>query len=433
MIEFADPKEWWLELSPSLRAEADRQSQQIPASDRLLGQQRAYVNRLCLQRSLTWLREDQPEVTPWLPDTEWPALWEFVNGSAVTIGATRLILLPSQAIDDGELEVPQEWVDIPSWVGDYYLAVQVRPDQGWLRVWGYATHEDLKSIATYDSRDRTYSLAAEQLTQDLNVLWLTVQLCPRAQTRTLVAPLPELSPTQLEALILNLSNPEIAFPRLAVPFASWGALLQSPTARQQLLQQRLQQHAQSNLQNHLQEQLRTQIIQESIQEPPQKSRQESPTSLQQNHPVTHLRDWWQGQFSDLWQAIDAVLLPHLLPQQWATAWRSDPAQSSGTISRMKVLEFGSYPGEESIALILSLTPVDASLTEIRLQICPTGDDPCLPQAVQVRLLDGAGQEIGQARATVTETIHLQFTAEVGEGFQVEVISGDQRLVEGFEV
>lgn len=425
MIEFADPKEWWLELSPSLRAEADRQSQQIPASDRLMSQQRAYVNHLCLQRSLAWLQEDTPEASAWLPDAEWPALWEFVNGSAVTIGATRLILLPSEAIDDGELEVPQEWVDIPSWVGDYYLAVQVRPDQGWLRVWGYATHEDLKSIATYDSRDRTYSLAAEQLTQDLNVLWLTVQLFPRAQTRALVAPLPELSPTQLETLILNLGNPEIAFPRLAVPFASWGALLQSPTIRQQLFQQRLQQHTQNNFQNHLQEKLQEPVSEESL--------QESQTSLQQTHPVTHLRDWWQGQFSDLWQAIDAVLLPHLLPQQWATAWRSDPAQSSGAISRMKVLEFGSSPGEESIALIVSLTPVDTSLTEIRLQICPTGDDSCLPQAVQVRLLDGAGQEIGQARATVTETIHLQFTAEAGEGFQVEVISGDQRLVEGFEV
>jgi len=26
--------------------------------------------------------------------------------------------------------VPQEWVDIPEWAADYYLAVQVNPDSG---------------------------------------------------------------------------------------------------------------------------------------------------------------------------------------------------------------------------------------------------------------------------------------------------------------
>ena len=35
------------------------------------------------------------------------------------------MLIPSEAIDDSELEVPQEWVDIPSWAADYYLAVQI--------------------------------------------------------------------------------------------------------------------------------------------------------------------------------------------------------------------------------------------------------------------------------------------------------------------
>ncbi|MGI0493754.1 DUF1822 family protein [Alkalinema pantanalense CENA528] len=424
MIEFADPKEWWLELAPGWCAEVAHQSQL--GADRSCtpnSQHRAYLNGLCLQRTVAWLREEQPEVSPGLPEADWPALWEFVNGSAVTIGATRVILLPSEAIDASELEVPQEWVDIPSWAGDYYLAVQVQPEQGWLRVWGYATHKELKSIATYDPRDRTYSLPAERLTQDLNVLWLTVQLCPTAQTRTEVAALPELSPTQLETLIINLGNPDIAFPRLAVPFTSWGPLLQSLTTQQQLFQQRLQQHLQQGSQIAFQNNLpaQSQVTQES--------QQSLQISSQQTSPVIHLRDWGQGQFSDLWQAIDAVLVP----QQWATAWRSDPAQSSGAISRVKVLELGHAPGEAAIALVLSLSPLDTALTAIELQICPTGDHACLPEAVQVRLLDGTGREIGQARATVTETIQLQFTAEAGEQFQVEVIAGEQCQVERFEV
>ncbi len=132
MIEFADPKEWWLELSPPIQAEAVRQSQpcSTPTS-----RYRAYLNGVCLQGFLDWLREDAPEAIPWLSSADQAAAWEVVSGTAVRLGTIRFVLIPSEAIDAGELEVPQEWVDIPSWAGDYYLAVQVQPEQGWLRIW----------------------------------------------------------------------------------------------------------------------------------------------------------------------------------------------------------------------------------------------------------------------------------------------------------
>jgi len=47
-------------------------------------------------------------------------------------GTTRLEL-PER--DLTKRMVPQEWVDIPEWAADYYLAVQVNPDSGWLRIW----------------------------------------------------------------------------------------------------------------------------------------------------------------------------------------------------------------------------------------------------------------------------------------------------------
>lgn len=390
MIEFADPKEWWLELSPTIHAEAVHESQPCSTAT---SRYRAYLNGVCLHSFLNWLQEDVPEATPWLPLADLTATWEVVNGTAVQVGATRFVLIPSEAIDDGELAVPQEWVDIPAWVGDYYLAVQVQPEQNWLRIWGYTTHQELKSKGDYDSDDRTYSVAAEQLTRDLNALWVTVRLCGTAQTRSAVVPLPELSPSQAENLIQRLGN-DVMFPRLAIPFALWGALLEQETWRHQLWQRRT-------------------------------GGRETPGA------VVRLREWWQGNFSTSWQAIADVMQPQL----WATAWRSEAPDPSleFTVSRAKVLEFGSQPGAASLALMLSLCSLTESRTVVRLQISSVSGQPLLPNPVQVRLLDAAGNEVGAASAAITETMQLQFEVELGERFQVEVISGEQRLTEEFEL
>ncbi len=56
------------------------------------------------------------------PDSD---TWQFVNGSVLELNGKRIVLLPSKAIDRSELVIPQEWVDIPAWAGDYFMAVQI--------------------------------------------------------------------------------------------------------------------------------------------------------------------------------------------------------------------------------------------------------------------------------------------------------------------
>jgi hypothetical protein len=148
-----------------------------------------------------------------------------------------LILLPTEAIDLDELRVPQEWVDIPSWVADYYLAVQVDVDDRWLRIWGYTTHQHLKQQATYDAGDRSYYLDGSDLIQNLNVLWVARQLGGES-TRAAVNSLPPLPLVQADNLLQRLGSTTIAMPRLAVPFSLWGALLEHGGWRQQLYEQR---------------------------------------------------------------------------------------------------------------------------------------------------------------------------------------------------
>jgi hypothetical protein len=201
--------------------------------------QRAWSNQICLTTFLSWLREEiTPDARVYPNNAALPSIWEFVNGTAISFNNSRLVLIPTLAMDVDELRVPQEWVDIPEWVADYYLGVQLNPDEGWMRVFSYTTHQQLKNLGDYDVGNRTYSLESDHLISDLNVLWVTHQLYPQEIKRAPVAPLTPLSQTQADNLLQRLSNTDIKFPRLEVPFAMWGSLISHGGWRQRLYELR---------------------------------------------------------------------------------------------------------------------------------------------------------------------------------------------------
>lgn len=200
----------------------------------------AYLNELCLSAVLPWLQEElTPQAKVWPTTTALTSFWELVNGTAVSVDATRLVLVPSETIDVSELRVPQEWVDLPGWAGDYYLAVQVEPDEGYVRVWGYCTHAQLKSQGSYDPGDRTYALDATDMNGDISVLAVARELCPEVATRSAILQLQSLPQQQAQNLIARLGKSEILTPRLEIPFPMWGALIEHGGWRQSLYQQRL--------------------------------------------------------------------------------------------------------------------------------------------------------------------------------------------------
>lgn len=227
----------WLEFSESERTLAWQQSQSFSGANRRWN---AYLNHLCLSAVLPWLQEEYaPKAKVWPFRAALPSFWEAVNGTAVELDRVRLVLVPTDSLDLSKLRVPQEWVDIPAWAGDYYVAAQVNPDEGVVLLWGYATHEQLKARGTYDRSDRTYCLAAGDMICDLNVLWVARQLCPEETTRVAIAPIPVLPSAQAENLLARLGNPATIEPRLAVPFELWGALLEHGGTRQQLYERRV--------------------------------------------------------------------------------------------------------------------------------------------------------------------------------------------------
>ncbi len=198
---------------------------------------RARLNQMSLNAFLPWLQEEQAAKV-WPSIAALPSFWEIVDGTAIDCEDMRLVLIPTIEIDLRELRVPQEWIDIPSWSADYYLAVQVNPDAGWIRIWGYTTHHQLKTKGVYDDGDRTYCLDEDDLIQDLNVLWIARQLCPEEPLRAEVLQAPALLRPQAENLLERLGNSTVTFPRLAVPFQLWAALIDHGGWRQRLYERR---------------------------------------------------------------------------------------------------------------------------------------------------------------------------------------------------
>jgi len=227
-----------LPIESELQTEAWQQSRRFatPAT-----QWNAYLNQLCLQTLLPYLREEAPQANI-SPNATAAALnWELVNGSAVA-WEKRLVLVPSETIDLDEIRIPQEWVDLPGWAADYYLAVQVDPDEAWMRVAGFVTHRQLKQRAQLDFNDRTYCLDSADLLPDLSVLWLSQRLGAESgspeETQTTLPEIASLSASEATTLIQRLGNPALLNPRLAVPFERWAALLNHGGWRQRLSEQR---------------------------------------------------------------------------------------------------------------------------------------------------------------------------------------------------
>ncbi len=350
------------------------------------GRWNAYLNQLCLETCLTWLQaEHLPTVK-----TGMEPVWEIVNGSILTVGDIRIALIPTETIDRSELEVAQEWVDVPSLAADYYVGVQISPDCQEMTIYGYTTHQQLKQQGSYDAQERTYGLDIDDLIPDLNALWLSYPSYTSSQTRSPIAAIPTLDPTQADRLIERLGNPAIIMPRLEVPFPTWAALLENTQWRQRLCQQR---------------------------------QMGDSTSV-----FTQLSSWFQGQIDDLWQSIDRVLLP----QQVAVAVRSAASQTTleiGTedIYRAKLLNLDGG----QIALIVGISPVSETERRITLQVHPAGGAAYLPGETQLRLLTPDGTEIGKVSAVVTETIQLQFRVSEGEQFDIEIACCGQILKERF--
>jgi Protein of unknown function (DUF1822) len=344
----------------------------------------AFLNQICLSIVLPWLQaEHLPQAVSDLQ------AWELVNGTAIQSDRQRFIFIPDKSIDTSQLTVPQEWMDIPSWAGNYYFAVQINPDEQQLRIWAYTTHEQLKNQGSYDPSDRTYNLEAPSLVSDLNVLWVVRQLNPHEVTQSPLSPLTPVPAAQADHLLQRLTSAPL--PRLEIPFSLWGSLLTADSWRDRLTQAR-------------------------------QTGEVAPRRL------TQISQWLQNSVMEGWQLLESLVNPDEL----ATSLRQTPVSevSREAVRRVKRLTIR----QQTLLLIVAIAPEPDEKVNIRIQLRTEERTEDLPENLLLSLQSTAGSMI-QSMQTGDRYSSIQlrpFKCRIGTQFKVQLEEQSSNLLEDDE-
>lgn len=284
-----------------------------------------------------------------------------------------------------ELRVPQELVDISELAADYYLAAQIDNEERVIRLWGYTIHKKLKEQGNYSRRDRSYFLERNDVTEDLNSLWLIREYFPDEPTRSSIESLPKLSLDKLNQLLETLANPEIIFPRRAVAFEEWGALLANENWRRILVERR----------------------------------------TPQSHPKSAsaiLSQWLENKFEEGWQTINELVSPQLIG-----------AFMSNQQKRAKLLDLGLELSKNKVALTIAVTKNEKTVS-VQAGVYPTGEQTTLPPNLKLIILTETGEVFKEvASRSDDEFIRYNFEVEQGDKFNVKVALGEASITENFQV
>lgn len=393
------PNQLWLEIS-----EKDQENTWQLVTKQLYSNVAArwngYLNTLCLNSFLAWFQDNCDDGDLQLHQEADLSIWEVVNGTFLTFGETRIVLIPDEKSNISEFCIPQEWVDIPNWAPDYYLAVQLNLEECWLRVWGYATRTQVRKQARYEVSNRTYCLDVEDLIPNLNVMWVAQEICPPQKSE--VQLLPSLLPSQVEKLLEQLSHTTSYSPRLDLPFSEWGAILASNEYRQQLYRLRIENCHKKMLEY-------------------------SPAVTSSN-----LSLWFQNIFTAGWQSLNALFVPE--QRDLAFAFRSHSLfDSEIKIKGVKLIDLGMQLEEKSVVLLVGLTRGSDEKVCIRARLCPTTGENYLPANINLILLNDSGTVLQQVRSRSYDNyIQLKrFKPPQGTSFSIQVSLGDVSVKENF--
>jgi len=409
------PEQLWLKLSVELQEKVWQRSQR---HSNATARCNAYLNDLCLNTFVPWLKawleEEQPaEQTSTFqpscisifPESSLPSLWEFVNGSVIELGKIRLALIPSESNDLEEFCILQEWVDLPSWRADYYLAVQVSVDnqnESWMRLSGYVSHQNLKKKGIYDEGDRAYYIAQQHLAEDLTRMLLEPE--PVLNKQIQVESASNLSKETASNLLKKLGKSSVYFPRIAVSFEQWAALLANEEWRQELYERRL-----------------GQLV----------------AAAAHKQTSINLGQWFQEVFEAGWQSLDTLL--NTGSGNLAFSFRqSRPSVTEVRkvfVEGIKLIDLGMELENQSVALLVGLAPETEQRVGIRVQLYPAGGQTYLPSNIKLILLSQSGATLQEYKARTQDSlIQLKrFTCPMGKCFSVKVALDDFSITEDFVI
>jgi hypothetical protein len=366
------PDSIWLEIPTDIQEESWAKSAALTdASTR----QRVYINLLCQQVILNYLQSEIPSAS--LVENQ-EDFWQLgVNGFALKLGGKLVIVIARETLDIEAMEIPQEWVDIPQLIGDYYLAVQVNTAENYLRIWGYTSHKDIKEKGQYLKRNLNYSLPRNQVKSRLNSFLLETEAEPSPVTIDSQIVIKKLSLDRLTNLLDILANPELIFPRKAIAFEEWATVIVNNNWRKILI------------------------------------------TCRQKPPVK-LTNWFADNFPIDWQSlVNFNSLPLV------------PAFKNTEIKRIK--DLGLELLGNPLALMITIGKIQDNFS-VQASVYSTGERTTLPPQLKLIILTETGEIFQEVNAKDNdEFIRYRFDAELGDKFIIEVALESTKVSEYFQV
>ncbi|MBL1210763.1 DUF1822 family protein [Geminocystis sp. GBBB08] len=457
-----NPEHLWLKFSPEDLAKTQEISEKCSPN----GQHQALLNALSSLCLLKWLKvtyQDSNNFKLEFDNDNLLTMWEFVNGTPILINnnSTRLILFPQESTDLTEFNIPQEWVDIPHFRGDYFLPVQINLDSGWLRFWGFATYENIKQNSIYDDIFLQYIFPQDLVEEDLNLLFLFekygLSFKPEYQ------PLPILSNQEKNNLLSQLNQANSLTLRHRLNFVQWAGIFGDETYRQLLYQQyqpiRLGEWLHHNFNQaynqgwqHLQDlvdtlslvtnssslssngivmrsgEINLQYIYQLQDEQQLKIAAQRlsilpPNSIHKNQALQAL-DYIMTKCRDdetRWNAAEGI-------------WRLEPSNPNAGLWCGKKINLGIDMGGFSLALVIGLLPKSENKNSIFFRLYAINDYDTLPSNLKVNIMDENTQIFKQLEAQEGDRLlQYKFWGTKGEYFWIQISCGTNQLSETFMI
>lgn len=140
--------------------------------------------------------------------------------------------------------------------------------------------------------------------------------------------------------------------------------------------------------------------------------------------LVKIGQWLDGFVDAGWQTIE-----HLLnPQQLGLAFKSAVSMTRG-----QKIDLGMQFEQISVALVVKISAVSEGEVDILTQVYPVGDN-VLREGIKLNISDQSGENILEVISRDEDTwIQLEFSAELGEEFQIMVAYGESQQIKMFKV
>jgi hypothetical protein len=191
----------------------------------------AKLNLHCLNIVKAWIEETQgfscEYIFPYI-GSRGRAIGQLLNGFCLKVNGNKIIFIPTENIDLESWEIPQEWIDLSNWLGNYYVPIQVDIEAQYLHLWGVITHAELKKISQPKNQFCYYSIPCGAMNSNLDFLWAAceLQIAPKSDNIPALTPVNAIWAQKLINRAISTPTPNL--PRLILPFSEWGAILNHP-------------------------------------------------------------------------------------------------------------------------------------------------------------------------------------------------------------